>query len=296
MRIAKITHTFAITQLLIITITLNSCKPLDGGKFNAQRALKDMEFQVGLGPRVLGSAAHENTKMYILEELSKKGWSTASQEFALENGRVGENIIANRGVGDGLILLGAHYDTRFFADQDPDPVKQRDPVPGANDGASGVAVLLELSRVLPDDLGFRIQMVFFDAEDNGNIPGYDWILGSRYYVTQMIESPDVVVIVDMVGDKNLNLYKELNSDDEISSQIWQVAAQNGYPQFVPEAKHRIIDDHLPFVQLGIPAVDIIDFDYPYWHTTQDTLDKVSEESLTAVGNTLLIWLTSHPLP
>jgi hypothetical protein len=100
----------------------------------------------------------------------------------------------------------------------------------------------------------------------------------------------------MVGDKDLNLYKELNSNEQLANAIWQVAKQQGYTQFIPETKHRLIDDHLPFVQLGIPAVDIIDFDYPYWHTTQDTLDKVSAESLVAVGNTLKIWLTSQPLP
>ncbi len=201
------------------------------------------------------------------------------------------NIIAYRDNDQPHILLGAHYDTRMHADQDQDPKRRNDPVPGANDGASGVAVLLELARVLPTSQEVPVRLVFFDAEDNGNIPGWDWIMGSRLYADKMKVEPLGVVIVDMVGDKDLNLYRERNSTRRLQDQIWAVAHEQGYEDsFIDEKKYSILDDHTPFLEKGIPAVDIIDFDYPPWHTTQDTLDKVSPHSLDIVGETLLVWL------
>jgi Zn-dependent M28 family amino/carboxypeptidase len=178
----------------------------------------------------------------------------------------------------------------MFADEDPDPMKQLEPVPGANDGASGVAVLLELSRVLPQDI-VPTWLVFFDAEDNGRIQGWDWILGSRAFVMDLDAHPNAVVIVDMIGDADLNIYKERNSNQDIVNEIWAVAAKLGYEQvFIPELKYSMIDDHTPFLDAGISAIDIIDFDYPYWHTTHDTVDKVSAESLSIVGSTLQEWI------
>jgi Zn-dependent M28 family amino/carboxypeptidase len=133
--------------------------------------------------------------------------------------------------------------------------------------------------------------LFTDAEDNGRIPGWDWILGARYFVSTMQIRPKAIVVVDMIGDSDLNIYRELNSDPEITSQIWDVARSLGYEEyFINEPKHNVIDDHIPFVEAGIPAVDIIDIEYPYWHTTQDTLDKVSPNSLAVVGETLLQWI------
>jgi len=187
--------------------------------------------------------------------------------------------------------LGAHYDSRQLADQDPEITNQRLPVPGANDGASGVAVLLELARILPPALDQEIWIVFFDAEDQGNIPGWDWILGSKAFVQSLQTYPDDVVIIDMVGDENLNLYLEKNSNSDLSNKIWGIAASLGYESnFIPEYKYRILDDHLPFIEKGISAVDIIDFDYPYWHTASDTSDKTSSKSLKIVGDTLYSWL------
>jgi Zn-dependent M28 family amino/carboxypeptidase len=166
-------------------------------------------------------------------------------------------------------------------------------MPGANDGASGVAVLLELSRVLSSRLDKKIWLVFFDAEDNGNIQGQDWILGSREFVDKLEGKPDAVVIIDMIGDADLNIYWEKNSDPNLSVEIWDAANEIGYSDvFIRQYKYTIIDDHIPFVRAGIAAVDIIDFDYPYWHTTEDTPDKVSPQSLEAVGTTLLHWLES----
>jgi Zn-dependent M28 family amino/carboxypeptidase len=176
------------------------------------------------------------------------------------------------------------------------------PVPGANDGASGVAVLLEFARILPPYLdqitklekdSFRqVWLVFFDAEDNGRLEGWDWILGSKAFVADLEMYPDAAVVVDMIGDADLNIYKERYSDTLLINEIWEQAKQLGYSDyFIPTYKYNILDDHYPFLVKGIPAVDIIDFDYPYWHTTSDTIDKVSSHSLQIVGDTLLAWLT-----
>jgi glutaminyl-peptide cyclotransferase len=178
----------------------------------------------------------------------------------------------------------------MFADQDPDPSQHTNPVPGANDGASGVAVLLELARTLPEDTR-PIWLVFFDAEDNGNIDGWDWILGSREFVKNNSIQPEAVIVVDMIGDADLNIYKERNSNPALTDEVWETAKGLGYEnKFIPQYKHSMLDDHMPFLQAGMPAIDIIDFDYPYWHTTHDTPDKVSAESLQVVGETLQVWV------
>jgi len=139
-----------------------------------------------------------------------------------------------------------------------------------------------------------VWLVFFDAEDNGRIEGWDWILGSRAFVEEVEVSPRAMVLVDMIGDADLNIYLEKNSDEKIRAEIWLTAEELGYgDQFINEEKFSMLDDHTPFLEKGIPAVDIIDFDYPYWHTVSDTTDKVSAESLHAVGDTLWHWVTSQ---
>lgn len=276
--------------------------PVDNepGVFDGERAMQDVEHQVSLGPRLPGSQAHEQVVSWMVAELEAAGWEAEVQETSWLSKPV-RNVVARRGEGNPWVILGAHYDSRLVADQDDDPAKRNQPVPGANDGASGVAVLLELARVLPKNLegsswAGQIWLVFFDAEDNGNIPGWDWILGSQAFVDGLVNAPqpslpDSAVIVDMIGDADLNIHLERNSDPALSAQIWDQAAQLGYSdQFVATLKYSILDDHTPFLQAGITAVDIIDFDYPYWHTTEDTPDKVSPSSLEAVGNTLLAWL------
>jgi Zn-dependent M28 family amino/carboxypeptidase len=166
-------------------------------------------------------------------------------------------------------------------------------VPGADDGASGVAVLLGLARSLPKDT-VPVWLVFFDTEDNGNIPGWDWILGSREFVRTNSIQPRAAIVLDMIGDADLNIYKERNSNPVLTDAIWATAKGLGYEsKFIPQYKHSMLDDHTPFLQAGIPAVDIIDFDYPYWHTVQDTPDKVSAESLRVVGETISTWVTQQ---
>ncbi len=261
-------------------------------KFDGVRAFKDLEYQVNLGPRVLGSKAHEQVRDWIIQKNKDSGWNVEVQN-AIINGQDIYNIVAAREMDQNLpwVIIGAHYDSRMFADRDPMFENRTQPVPGANDGASGVSVLLELARILPENLGVNIWLVFFDAEDNGNLPGGEWILGSRVFVQSLEGEPDAVVIIDMIGDSDLNIFMEKNSDQNLSQEIWKIAADLGYEnQFIAVPKHRIIDDHLPFVQAGIQAVDIIDYDYPYWHTVADSVDKVSAVSLNIVGEVLLAWV------
>ncbi|MGE5124569.1 MAG: M28 family peptidase, partial [Acidobacteriaceae bacterium] len=285
-----------ISIIILITAGLAVAAIFLFGKFNTkaldfdgQRAYEAVKYQVELGPRVTGSQAHEDAVAWIISRLRKKGWETDVQETSLSGIPI-QNIVAKRGEGRPWIILASHYDSRLHADLDPVLANRSEAVLGANDGASSVAVLLELGRVLPSRPDKQIWLVFFDAEDNAKIDGYETALGSQYFVSQLTTKPDYVVVLDMVGDKDLNLYMERNSDPQMNEEIWAIAAASGQAQFIPAYKHRMIDDHIPFIEAGIRAIDIIDFDYPFWHTTQDTLDKISAESLQVVGDTILQWL------
>lgn len=258
--------------------------------FSGERAILDVQKQLSFGPRIPGTQGHQKAIAYIQNILTESGWDTELQQTNW-NGYPIQNIIAKRGDGIPWIVLGAHYDTRIWADQDPEVAKRQDPVPGADDGASGVAVLLELARILPKNLNKQIWLVFFDYEDDGGIQGRDWILGSRAFAANLQGKPDAVVVVDMVGDANLNIYKERSSTPELADQIWSSATQLGFSQqFLDRPGYTILDDHTPFLEAGIPALDIIDFDYPFWHTTADTTDKISANSLQIVGRVLANWL------
>ena len=262
-------------------------------EFSGQAALSSAEYQLSLGPRTAGSPAHAAVVDYFLTELKDSGWDASLQETTF-GGQAVRNIIAKRGNGTPWTIIGAHYDSRMAADQDPDPAKRDQPVPGANDGASGAAVLIELAASVPKKINGQIWLVFFDFEDNGSLPGWDWILGSRAFVAELEGKPDAAVIVDMIGDTALNIYMESNSNPELTRQIWDEASTAGYrEQFIPQYKFSMLDDHTPFLEAGIQAVDIIDFDYPYWHTTADTMDKISAKSLEAVGVTLQNWLAGR---
>lgn len=259
-------------------------------RFDENRAQRDVETQLGFGARHPGTAGHAMTVEWILASLESARWN--AEEVRSEfNGMEIRNILAGDASCRQPVVLGAHFDTREFADRDPDPVKRRDPVPGANDGASGVAVLLELARALPMDQRDCTWLVFFDAEDQGDIRGQEWIQGSSAFARDLSVIPWAVVIVDMIGDASLNIHKEQTSDPALTAAIWRTAESIGYANiFLPDVRYAIVDDHTPFLRKGIPASDIIDFDYPAWHTTADDLAQVSPVSLKAVGETLLQWL------
>lgn len=267
-------------------------QPKDVVGFDGNRALLDVVAQVNFGPRIPGSMAHKEVINYILHELDITGWTSQILEEQI-NGHIAYNILATRSNENPSLLLGAHYDSRILADNDPVLSNRQLPVPGAIDGASGVAVLLELARTLPKK-SISTAFLFIDIEDNGNIPGWDWLLGSRAFASHMAIQPKAVIILDMIGDKDLNIYKEQNSDPELTNQLWAMAGSLGYANaFIPEYKYRVLDDHIPFIEKNIRAVDVIDLDYSYWHTTMDTADKVSAKSLQIVGDTLIAWIAKY---
>jgi Zn-dependent M28 family amino/carboxypeptidase len=153
---------------------------------------------------------------------------------------------------------------------------------------------LELARVLAvEELPYEVWLTFFDAEDNGNLDGWPWCVGSRYMAEHLQANPWAVVVVDMVGDVDQAFYYETNSEPRLQRELWDVAAGLGYGDvFFKEKRWTIYDDHVPFAERGIPAAVIIDFDYVHWHTAQDTRDKVGTESLERVGRVLEAWLES----
>lgn len=279
-----------VVGALIITLAIGGVFLLvhQTAHFNGQRAFQDVVAQVAFGPRVPNSPAHAETIAYIQVELRKAGWQVEIQDTTWQGFAI-QNIIGSRTDQTPQIILGAHYDSRMLADQDHGPARNA-PVPGANDGASGVAVLLELARSLPKD-SLPTWLVFFDAEDDGGIAGRDWIMGSQAFVAALAFHPRAAIILDMVGDANLDIYIEQNSNAALVSEIWGQAARLGFDQqIIPVVKYSMEDDHTPFLNAGIPAVDIIDFDYPYWHTSADIPDKVSSRSLEIVGETLRSWV------
>ena len=281
---------YFILLLILLPAACTPTQPAGPATFTGDLAYEWVTRQCDLGYRITGTAESIKAGDIFIEELRDLGWDVREQTFTYKDTPV-RNIIAWQGEGP-AVLLGAHYDTRRAADQeDPDT-----PVMGANDGVSGVAVLLELARALDwDAVDNQLYLAFFDAEDNGRLDGWDWIVGSTYMAEHWGEEGEAplqaMILVDMIGDADQQVYYERNSDRALSEALWATAAELGYSnRIIPQVKHSMLDDHIPFARAGIPAVDMIDFDYPYWHTTQDTPDKVSPESLEAIGRTLEVWL------
>jgi glutaminyl-peptide cyclotransferase len=274
--------------IFLCLIFLSIAHPVQGASFSGRAAFAHVEAQMKFGPRPTGSEAWRAVGDYIVRQLKETGWTVEEQRHAYQGTRI-RNIIGRKGTGP-VVILGAHYDTRLRADQDK--INPAAPVPGANDGASGVAVLLELAHSLDArKLNREIWLSFFDAEDNGDLDGWEWTVGSKFMAQNLTVRPEAVIVVDMIGDADQQIYYERNSDPAWSQRIWAVARRLGYDRYlIPLAKHAVYDDHIPFAQKGIPAVDIIDFDYPYWHTVEDTIDKVSAESMERVGLTLQVLL------
>ena len=191
------------------------------------------------------------------------------------------------------ILFGAHWDSRPWADKDPNPARRTRAVLGANDGASGVAVLLEIARVLKKTgTPIGVDLVVFDGEDLGteeDPSGY--FRGSSRYVERMGEDrPMFVIVIDMVGKKDLSLQWEANSREQASNivdLVWQEAKELGIRNFKSTPGPKVFDDHIPFLNASIPAIDLIDLNFPEWHTTMDTPAVCSPQSLEAVGAVLV---------
>ncbi|GAB4495579.1 MAG: M28 family peptidase [Anaerolineales bacterium] len=287
---SRLLLTLSVLAALTLLLWGLSTRPTESARFDGKRAYRDVQTQVNFGARVPGSEAHARTVDWIQSELGAAGWQAQVQQAEMLGHPI-RNVVAERGSGRPWVILGAHYDSRARADRDPNPENRDLPVPGGNDGASGVAVLLELARTLPAESTGRVTLVFFDAEDQGDLPGWDWILGSRAFADALQGTPDAVIVVDMIGDADLQIFYERSSSAALRESIWDAAQTQGYGDiFKPQIRHHILDDHTPFLQKNLKAADLIDFDYPYWHTLEDTADKVSSASLQAVGDTLLYWL------
>ena len=286
--------------VVALWVVTEGCRPAapaspDPPRFDQAVAWTFLQAQVAFGPRNPGSPGHQACRDYLLARLQDYAGQPLLQDFTVQ---VGEetlalsNIIATYNPGGSPhVLLCAHWDTRPRADQDPDPAKVNNPIPGANDGASGVAVLLELAHILSTTtVPYKVSVVLFDGEDYG-ITLDQYLLGSTYYAAHLPSDPPTRgILLDMVGDQDLDIYQEeysLAYAPSIVSAVWGKAAALNETAFVAQPRHAVYDDHLPLNGAGVPTADVIDFDYPYWHTTQDTPDKCSASSLGAVGRVLL---------
>ncbi|NIM52545.1 MAG: M28 family peptidase [Gemmatimonadales bacterium] len=271
------------------------------GEFDGASAFGYVETQVSFGPRVPNTEGHRRAGDWILEHLRGRADSVEVQAFTHVTS-AGDtlqlrNLIARfRPEVPDRILYLAHWDTRPRADQSANMGQRQLPILGANDGASGVAVLLGVADVLarrPPAVG--VDLVFVDGEDYGDWAARDDVLlGSRHYAASLDPSarPLFAVVWDMVGDRDLEIFQERHSAvraPEVVERVWSRAGELGYGRFFrPSVLHSMVDDHIPLLDVGVRAIDVIDFDYgpnnAYWHTTDDTLDKVSAESLKIVGD------------
>jgi glutaminyl-peptide cyclotransferase len=272
--------------------------PVDGARLHA-RVVK----QVAFGPRVPGTAGHEAMRAWLVSELERLG-ARVEQQHAVDStlGRPLElvNVIARFGPAEGRrVLLCAHWDSRPVADRDPDPAKRGQPIPGANDGGSGVAVLLEVAELLSRrPAPVAVELAFFDAEDLGGAARpEEFSLGARAYARALAarpraEWPVAGFLFDMVGDRDLAIHPEVVSAQRAASLVALVlegARVTGARHFHPDPRYSLTDDHIPLIEAGLPTVDIIDFDYPAWHTVADGPDQVSPESLAEVAR-VAAWL------
>jgi hypothetical protein len=287
-------------------------EPGDGVGFSGSRAMELVVAQCELGPRIPGTAGNRRLREMIVTMARDNDLEAHVLCFEATDPMSGKavllcNVVVSAGpAGGDRLWLGAHYDTRPVSDLDDDPDLRSAPLVGANDGASGVAVLLHLIEILGDRKPAQgVDLLFFDGEDSGLAGSPDgFCLGSRRLAATCRDfgnplsrgTPRGVIILDMVGDRDLSIPMEAYS--MVNAPAWtdavfDRAAALGLEAFVPEPGPAVYDDHVPFLQQGIPAVDLIDFDYPAWHTTGDTPDKCSAGSLAQTGR-LLVDLIYRP--
>ncbi|HVB38942.1 MAG TPA: M28 family peptidase [Vicinamibacterales bacterium] len=263
--------------------------PAKAAAFDSDRAYGDLRQIVTFGPRPAGSAALAETRTYIEGELKKAGVTFHEQPFDASTplGKVHMvNIVATfPGTSPDRLLITGHYDTKLF---------RQFRFVGADDGGSSAAFLLELARVLQHRRNrMTIEIVFFDGEEAMvDWTGTDHTYGSRYFVeharrTGTLGSIKAMVLVDMIGDRQLDILRDDNSTAWLTDIVWSTAKRLGFDSYFLDRHTGIEDDHFPFLQAGVPSVDIIDLDYPYWHQAGDTLDKVSARSLQIVGDVVL---------
>jgi Zn-dependent M28 family amino/carboxypeptidase len=263
--------------------------------FNGADAYSYLVDQCDFGPRPPGSDNLSLCRSMIATTFESFGWAVTLQNFTYKEVECVNIVVRWNSENNSPIILGAHYDTR-----PPGPTSTGSGL-GANDGASGVAVIMELANTLPNELRSSVEFVLFDAEDSGGLSGWDWIRGSTHYVSQLSterrDSIQAMVLLDMVGDTNLVLPREGSSTNSLQNSIWDIASHLGHNDtFIDSYGGSVTDDHRPFLDAGISAVDIIQLPFPsYWHTLEDTPDKCSADSLEVVGSSNIAhhWLC-HP--
>ena len=271
-------------------------------EFSGEKALSHVQQLVDFGPRPSGSDALEKSRVYIEKQLSIFGWKVTRQVFTDETPR-GKvqfiNLIAQFDTRGGhssppSFLLCSHYDTKLF-----DAVR----FVGANDGGSSTGLLLEMARVLGrnPDLARKIELVFFDGEEAyDNFSETDGLYGSRYFAQQLEQTKTAGqfrggIVFDMIGDRSLVVTLPPDSPAQIAHDIFASADTLKVRDHFTYFDHGITDDHTPLNAVGIPTIDLIDFDYPPWHTADDTIDKLSAQSLQIVGSVAVYYLSEFAL-
>jgi glutaminyl-peptide cyclotransferase len=259
------------------------------GAFDSSKAWEHLRQQVSIGPRPSGSPGNVKTRDYIKAQMAALGIKVVEQPFegATPLGPVKMvNLIATiPGKSADRIVLGSHFDTKLFRDMR---------FVGASDGASSTAALIELGRVIKarGQLPLTIELLFLDGEEAVvEWQGNDNTYGSRYYVeaarkSGALKTLRAFILLDMIGDRNLTIRRESNSTRWLTDIVWGAAKKLGHRAFMDE-ETAVEDDHLPFLKAGVPSLDIIDLDYPQWHTAEDTLDAVGARSLQIVGETVV---------
>jgi len=283
-----------LTAALIVALHLQP-PAAPAPKFESGRAWEHLRQLVALGPRPSGSSAIEQTRKYIREQLAAEGLAVAEQTWdeqtPIDKVKMTNLSIVIPGARKERIVFAGHYDTKLFREFR---------FVGASDGASSAAFLLELARVLhARKNAFTVEIVFLDGEEARlkDWKGTDNTYGSRHYVEAAkrdgsLASIKAMVLVDMIGDRDLDISRDENSTGWLTDIIWSAARQKSLDDYFIAESTRIEDDHLPFLAAGVPAVDVIDLDYPAWHTAKDNLDAVSARSLQVVGDVLLAALPS----
>ncbi len=276
-----------------------------GVAFSGERSFADLKKQCDIGTRQPGSPGHAACRVWLQKELEKTADRVFTHSFRKTlSGKTYTftNIIGVYGdMSASPVLLCAHWDTRPFADQEIDSVQAKQPIPGANDGASGVAALLEIGRMLKvKKPPVGVVIVLFDGEDWGKTR-QEMFFGSTEFANNwktvmkgVTSSFRYGILLDMIGAKGMAIPREPISEQAaplLMHRIWDTAHAGGFARFFPDRiGPAITDDHVPLIENGIPAVDLICFDYPYWHTLEDTPDKCSAESLHAVGTVVAMML------
>ncbi len=282
---------------ILIAAAACSAAGQGGGEFDGERALGYVQQQLAFGPRVPNTEAHRRAGDWLEQELTARADTLVVQAWTHRTDRGDtlalRNLLARfRPEATERVLFLAHWDSRPMADRSANLADQRRPVPGANDGASGVAVLLGVADALhatPPAVG--VDLLFVDGEDWGDFSDTtESLIGSRYFAAHLPADyqPLFGVLFDMVGDRDLQLYWEGYSQanaPEVVDRVWRTADRLGHGRlFRSGVRHTLIDDHVPLQNAGLRVIDVVDFDYPHWHTTEDTYDKVSASSLEAVGD------------